>query len=125
VVVFEIGKEYRNFEKSVFMEQLILDIHSESEAKLIKELLKKFKHVEIQSFSSTLSSKTVKERIQKGLDDADQGKVTEWKTVKAKLMKKIQIAENLQDLYQINKRKKEKRVPISEVKKKLLAKSEK
>jgi hypothetical protein len=72
------------------MEQLVLDIHSKSEAKLIKELLKKFKHVEVQSFSSSLTDKTVKERIQKGLDDADQGKVTEWKTVKAKLLQKIQ-----------------------------------
>ena len=72
------------------MEQLVLDIHSKSEAKLIKELLKKFKHVEIQSFSSTLSDKEVRARIQKGLEQADQGKVIEWKTVKAKLIKKIQ-----------------------------------
>ena len=71
------------------MEQLILDIHSESEGTLIKELLKKFKHIEVQSFSSSLSSDAIKDRIQKGLDEADQGKVTPWKTVKANLTKKI------------------------------------
>jgi hypothetical protein len=37
------------------MEQLVLDIHSKSEAKLIKELLKKFKHVDVQSFSTDIS----------------------------------------------------------------------
>ena len=37
----------------------------------------------------------------------------------------LDTVEDLKDLYEIKKRKKEKRVPISDVKKKLLAKSEK
>ena len=74
------------------MEQLVLDIHSERDAALIKELLKKFKNVEVLSFSSKLSSKEVQQRIGSGIKDADNGKVKPWKAVKSKLIKKIRSA---------------------------------
>jgi len=72
------------------MEQLVLDIHSKHDADLIKELLKKFKNVDVLSFSSNLSSKETKQRIAEGINDANSGNVKSWKTVKAKLSKKIQ-----------------------------------
>ena len=71
------------------MEQLILDIHSDSDAALIKEFLKKFKQVHVQSFSSSLSSDTIRNRIHTGLDDADNGRVTPLEQVKIELAEKL------------------------------------
>ena len=71
------------------MEQLVLDIHSDDDANLIKELLKRFKKVDVMSFSPALPEKKVKERILKGLADADAGNTKPWKTEKERLLKKI------------------------------------
>ena len=71
------------------MEQLIVDIHSREDARLIKELLKRFKSVDVMSFSSSLSQAEMNKRIRQGLKDADEGKVKPWKEVRGKLMKKI------------------------------------
>ena len=72
------------------MEQLVVDISSAKDATLIKELLKHFKGVEVNSFSTSLSSRQVQQRIAKGLKDADEGRVKPWKEVKSKLLKRIQ-----------------------------------
>ena len=72
------------------MEQIVLDIPSAKDATLIKELLKRFKGVEVNSFSPVLSSSQMQSRIAKGLKDADEGNVKPWKEVKAKLLKRIQ-----------------------------------
>ena len=71
------------------MEQLVVDIHSKEDARLIKELLKRFKNVDVMSFSSSLSQAEMNKRIQQGLKDANEGKVKPWKEVKSKLKKKI------------------------------------
>ena len=71
------------------MEQLVLDISSEKDADLIKELLKKFKGVEVNSFVTDLSSKNLRDRIKEGLQQADEGKVKPWKEIKSGLIKRI------------------------------------
>jgi hypothetical protein len=71
------------------MEQLVLDISSEKDAALIKELLKRFKSVEVNNFSTSLTSGQMSKRIEEGIKDADEGRVKPWKQVKAKLMKTI------------------------------------
>lgn len=71
------------------MEQLVLDIHSDEDANLIKELLKRFKKVDVMSFSTSLPEKKIKERILKGIADADAGNTQHWKTEKERLVKKI------------------------------------
>ncbi len=72
------------------MEQLVLDISSAKDAMLIKELMKRFKGVEVNSFSTELSQNQMQQRIAKGLKDADEGKVKTWKEVKSRLTKRIQ-----------------------------------
>ena len=71
------------------MEQIVLDISSAKDAVLIKELMKRFKGVEVNSFSTSTSAKEVKHRIELGLKEADAGKVKPWKEVKANILKKI------------------------------------
>ena len=72
------------------MEQIVLDISSAKDASLIKELLKRFKNVEINSFTTNLTGNQIQQRIEKGLKDADEGNVKPWKEVKSKLLKRIQ-----------------------------------
>ena len=71
------------------MEQIVLDISSAKDAALIRELMKRFKGVEVNSFSAAISSKEVRQRIETGLKEAEAGKVKPWKEVKANLLKKI------------------------------------
>lgn len=71
------------------MEQLIVDISSEKDAALIKELLKRFKGVEVNDFSTSLTSTQMRKRIEKGIEQADNGDLKPWKEVKAKLLKRI------------------------------------
>lgn len=70
------------------MEQLVIDISSKKDAALIKELLKKFKGVEVNDFSSNMTSSQIQKRIEVGIADADNGKVKPWKEVKEKLLKR-------------------------------------
>ncbi len=72
------------------MEQIVLDISSAKDATLIKELMKRFKSVEVNSFSTNLTGNQIQQRIEKGLKDADEGKVKPWKEVKSKLLQRIQ-----------------------------------
>jgi hypothetical protein len=79
-----------NFEEEpFFMEQLIIDIRSPKDAALIKELMKRFKGVEVNSFSNSSSAKETRKRISQGLKEADQGNVRPWSEVKSKLLKRI------------------------------------
>jgi hypothetical protein len=71
------------------MEQLILDITSEKDAALIKELLKKFKGVAVNKFSTSLTSTQMRKRIEEGVKDADEDNVKPWKEVKSSLLKRI------------------------------------
>jgi hypothetical protein len=71
------------------MQQLVLDIASDKDADLIKELLKRFKGIEVNSFSPALSSKQINKRIEEGLKQADEGNVKPWNEVKARLIKRI------------------------------------
>jgi hypothetical protein len=71
------------------MEQLVLDITSEKDATLIKELLKRFKSVEVNNFSTSLTSTQMRKRIEEGIKDADEGNVKPWKEVKSDLLKRI------------------------------------
>jgi len=71
------------------MQQLVLDIRSDKDANLIKELLKRFKGVEVNSFSTELTNHQIQERIAEGLKQADEGKVKPWKEVKSSLLKRI------------------------------------
>jgi hypothetical protein len=71
------------------MEQIVLDISSAKDAALIKELLKRFKGIEVNSFSTKVSPKGVRQRIEAGLKEAEEGKVKPWKEVKTNLLKKI------------------------------------
>ena len=71
------------------MQQLVLDIRSDKDANLIKELLKRFKGVEVNSFSTELNNNEVEQRINEGLKQADQGKVKPWKEVKTRILKRI------------------------------------
>ncbi len=72
------------------MQQIVLDISSDKDATLIKELMKRFKGVEVNSFTSTLTGNQMQQRIEKGLKEADEGKVKPWAKVKSKLLKRIQ-----------------------------------
>jgi len=76
------------------MEQLVIDIESNDDAHLIKELLKRFKKVEVKSFIPNVNEKEMQFRIQQGIKDADYGCVEEWKTVKEQLTRKIQSQKN-------------------------------
>ena len=71
------------------MQQLVLDISNDKDANLIKELLKRFKGVEVNAFATDLTSKQMQQRINEGLHQADEGNVKPWKEVKARLIKKI------------------------------------
>ncbi len=71
------------------MEQLVIDIESNDDALLIKELLKRFKKVEVKSFTSDINEKEMQFRIQQGIKDADFGNVKDWNTVKTELATKI------------------------------------
>ncbi len=71
------------------MQQLVLDISSEKDADLIKELLKRFKGVQVNSFETELSGSQISKRIKKGIKDADEGRTKPWKEVKSDLMKRI------------------------------------
>lgn len=71
------------------MVQIVLDVASEKDADLIKELLKRFKGVEVNSFSTSLKPSQVQQRIRKGLKDADAGHVKPWAEVKKRLANKI------------------------------------
>jgi len=72
------------------MEQIVLDISSTKDATLIKELMKRFKGVEVNSFSTTLPPAKCSKGFQKVLKDADEGNTKSWKEVKSKLLKRIQ-----------------------------------
>ena len=76
------------------MEQLVIDIESNDDAHLIKELLKRFKKVEVKSFIPNVNEKEMQFRIQQGIKDADYGYVKEWNTVKEQLTRKIQSQKN-------------------------------
>jgi hypothetical protein len=71
------------------MEQLVLNIPSEKDAALIKELLKRFKSVCVNNFSTTLTPSRMRKRIERGINDADDGNVKLWKDVKSTLVKRI------------------------------------
>jgi hypothetical protein len=71
------------------MEQLVLDITSEKDATLIKELLKHFKSVEVNNFATSLTPAQMRKRIEEGIKDADAGNVKNWKDVKSGLLKRI------------------------------------
>lgn len=71
------------------MEQLVIDIASQKDAQLIRELMKRFKGVEVNSFSTSLSQKTTRQRIAQGIEDANNGNVKPWSEVKNKLLKQI------------------------------------
>jgi hypothetical protein len=71
------------------MLQLILDISSEKDADLIKELLKRFKGVKVNSFEAELSASQISKRIKKGIKNADEGKTKPWKETKSDLLKRI------------------------------------
>lgn len=71
------------------MQQLVLDIQSEKDAALIKELMKRFKGVQVNSFSSTVTQKEMRDRIELGIEQANTGKVKPWKSVKSSLLKRI------------------------------------
>ena len=71
------------------MQQLVLDISSDKDANLIIELLKRFKGVEVNSFTTDLNSKQLQRRIQDGLQQADAGNVKPWKEVKSNLLKRV------------------------------------
>ena len=71
------------------MEQLVLDISSEKDAALIKELLKRFKSVEVNDFSTSMKASEMRKRIEQGVKDADEGKVASWKALKSKLLRKV------------------------------------
>jgi hypothetical protein len=71
------------------MHQLILDISSEKDADLIKELLKRFKGVKVNIFETELSASQINKRIKKGIKNADEGKTKPWKEVKSDLLKRI------------------------------------
>lgn len=73
----------------MFMEQLVIDISSPKDAALIKELMKRFKGVEVNSFSSDISPKETRKRIAQGLKDAEEGNTKPWSEVKSRLLKKI------------------------------------
>ena len=73
----------------LFMQQLVLDISSDKDADLIKELLTRFKGVEVNSFSSDVNARQMQKRIYEGLKQADEGKLKPWKDVKAGLLKRI------------------------------------
>ncbi len=72
------------------MEQLIIDIETQEDAQLIKELLKRFKSVEVKSFHSDISSKEINFRIQQGIKDADSGNVKDWNLLKNSISEKLQ-----------------------------------
>lgn len=76
------------------MEQLVIDIESNDDAQLIKELLKRFKKVEVKSFVTSITEKEMQFRIQQGLRDADRANVKKWETVKENLVHKIQSYKN-------------------------------
>jgi len=71
------------------MEQITLDISSAKDAALIKELMKRFKGVEVNTFSSSISTKEIRKRIETGIKEADEGKGMPWKEVKKDLLKKL------------------------------------
>lgn len=71
------------------MEQLVVDIHNEDDARLIKALLARFKKVEVMSFTPALSLSETQQRISQGIADADVGNVKPWSKVKTRLAKKI------------------------------------
>jgi hypothetical protein len=71
------------------MRQLVLDISSEKDPVLIRELLKRFKGVEVNSFAPKLSPSKAKQRIEEGILQADKGMVKPWSEVKAGLLKRI------------------------------------
>ncbi len=76
------------------MEQLVIDIKSDEDANLIKELLKRFKTVEFNSFTPNLSIVETKFRIQQGIKDADYGNVKDWNAVKTSLSNNIKTYKN-------------------------------
>ncbi len=71
------------------MEQLVIDVKSAKDAALIRELMKRFKNVEVNSFSTSLNAAQIRQRIEEGIKDANEGNVKPWKEVKAKLLKRI------------------------------------
>ena len=75
------------------MEQLVLDISSEKDAILIKELLKRFKSVSVNDFSTRLSSSLISKRIKAGRKDADKGNTRTWREVKSNLQNRIKANE--------------------------------
>lgn len=75
------------------MVQLVLDISSEKDAALIEELLKRFKNVEVNNFTSSLTKAQLRKRIEQGIADADKGNVKPWKEVKVKLLARVKSKE--------------------------------
>jgi hypothetical protein len=71
------------------MVQLVLDISSEKDAALIEELLKRFKSVEVNNFTASITGTQMRKRIEEGIADADNGNVKPWKEVKAKLLARV------------------------------------
>ena len=71
------------------MQQLILDISSKKDADLIKELMKRFKSVQVNSFETELNRNQMQARIKEGIQDADEGRIKPWEEVKSKLLKRI------------------------------------
>ena len=66
-----------------------MDISSEKDAELIKELLKRFKGVEVNNFSTSLTATQMRKRIEQGIKDADAGNLKPWKEIKSGLLKRI------------------------------------
>lgn len=75
------------------MVELVIKTSSEKDAELIRELMKRFKDVEVNSFAPSLTKKQMQKRIKQGIDDIENGRVKPWSEVKKSLLKRIKSAE--------------------------------
>lgn len=74
------------------MVELVIKVNSEKDAALIKELMKRFKDVEVSEFETKLTKLQMQKRIKQGLDDIEKGRTKPWVEVKRNLMKRIKAA---------------------------------
>lgn len=71
------------------MEQLVLNISSKKDADMIRELLKRFKNVQISCFDTDLPPVDIQTGIHEGLRDAEEGRTQSWDEIKPGLIKRI------------------------------------
>jgi hypothetical protein len=57
---------------------------------LIKDILKQFSGIKVNSFDTTATRLEVQERITAGINDADYGRVNDWSDIKQRLVTKIE-----------------------------------